>query len=266
MPSSCRGCHRDASLVQLPFNMQQVSRCDRLCHFSAGGSENDGTADLRISRQRESRPCRVSAPDDATTEEWRRGGANACTQDHPIDLNLEPWLKFGPSGSRCNGLLVLIEALMIAPPQTKSQRCRLLIAVMDRACRLSGLSRRQLAWQLGVSVGTVNAYYIGRVDPLRSRAVIQQRLARLNGVGLDALLEFYASGVWMGPAGRLPELNRDPMPCLRKGTRAADARAGCWPEEEGLQSPMLEIGLQMLRRRLRCSGRAQEQAPLAAAR
>lgn len=103
--------------------------------------------------------------------------------------------------------------------RTKSARCRLLIALMDRACRLSRLSRRQLAWQLGVSAGTVNAYYLGRVDPLHSRLIIQRRLAKLNGLHLEELLAFYDSGDWGAIPDRAVQLVRDLLPDLRVGKR-----------------------------------------------
>ena len=102
---------------------------------------------------------------------------------------------------------------------TPRQRCRLFAALMDRACRLSGLSRRQLARQLGVAVGSVNNYYLGKVDPLDNRLVIQQRLARLNGMPLEAVVAFYESGDWTVIETGEPQLQREVLRGLRpRGT------------------------------------------------
>ena len=116
-----------------------------------------------------------------------------------------------------------------------SERCRLMIALLDRASAINGLSRRQLADQLGVSVGTVNAYYLRRVDPFHCRIAIQKHLADLNGTSLDDAYAFYATGDWdligsgspvlakpvsrplRGPRSRVS--NREPSPLLEAGFR-----------------------------------------------
>jgi len=102
-------------------------------------------------------------------------------------------------------------------PTICRERCRQMIALMDRACGLNGLSRRQLARQLGLTVSTVNAYYSGRVDPLRCKLFIQHRLAELNGCTVDELVRFYQTGDWREIGFREPSLPRPGLKGLRPG-------------------------------------------------
>jgi hypothetical protein len=122
------------------------------------------------------------------------------------------------------------------------ERCRLMISLLDRAGALNGLSRRQLADQLGVSVGTVNAYYLRRVDPFHCRMVIQKRLGDLNGASLDDVYSFYASGDWQLIATGHPALTKP----VSKPLRGPRSRVG------GAEpSPLLEAGFRCLSRQRR---------------
>lgn len=113
-------------------------------------------------------------------------------------------------------------------PPGKAMRCRLMTVLLDRACRRSELSRRQLAQQLGVTVGTVSSYYRGLVDPLNCRLVIQQRLADLNGATVDEVCGFYRCGEWSGLSDRPPVLRQPILRGLRR-CRVADRKGAAKP-------------------------------------
>ncbi|MBM3938716.1 MAG: hypothetical protein FJ333_08720 [Sphingomonadales bacterium] len=122
------------------------------------------------------------------------------------------------------------------------ERCRLMIALLDRAGALNGLSRRQMACQLGVSVGTVNAYYLRRVDPFHCRMVIQKRLGDLNGTSLDDVYAFYASGDWQLIGAGSPVLAKPVSKPLRRPRSKVGYRE---------PSPLLEAGFRCLSRQRR---------------
>ncbi len=125
---------------------------------------------------------------------------------------------------------------------TEQRRC-LLSALLDRATRAHDLSRRQLAAQLGVAVGTVNNYYLGKVDPLNCRLLIQQRLAELNGSTVDELWRFYATGDWGLIGLRDPLLIRPIQKGLRR--RRGVSKAAAMEEP----SPLLQAGIRSLLRK-----------------
>ncbi len=129
---------------------------------------------------------------------------------------------------------------MVTCGTSATVRTELMCALMDRACRCQGLSRRQLASQLGVSVGTVNSYYLQKVDPLNCRLVIQQRLADLNGTTMDELTRFYGSGEWAVIGLRRPEQVKPVERGLRKRRWRRERVCG----EEG--SPLLQAGIRRL--------------------
>lgn len=52
------------------------------------------------------------------------------------------------------------------------------------------LSERRLATELGITIGTTQKYFRYRVHPLKVATGINQELARLLGITLDALLTF----------------------------------------------------------------------------
>lgn len=56
------------------------------------------------------------------------------------------------------------------------------------------LSERRLATELGITIGTTQKYFRYRVHPLKVATGINQELARLLGITLDALLTFYETG------------------------------------------------------------------------
>jgi DNA-binding XRE family transcriptional regulator len=116
---------------------------------------------------------------------------------------------------------------------TEQRRC-LFSALLDRATRAHDLTRRQLAAQLGVAVGTVNNYYLGKVDPLNCRLLIQQRLAELNGSTVDELWRFYSTGDWEVIGLRDPWLGRPVVQGMRAGCDAPEAEEKSPAEAAGL--------------------------------
>jgi hypothetical protein len=128
-----------------------------------------------------------------------------------------------------------------------SVRTELMCGLMDRACRCHELSRRQLASQLGVSVGTVNSYYLRKVDPFNCRLVIQQRLADLNGTTMDELTRFYGSGDWAVIGLRWPQVAKPVV----KGLSTRRVKREHVSGDEG--SPLLQAGVQRVLRGARGS-------------
>ncbi len=124
---------------------------------------------------------------------------------------------------------------------TEQRRC-LFSALLDRATRAHDLTRRQLAAQLGVAVGTVNNYYLGKVDPLNCRLLIQQRLAELNGSTVDELWRFYSTGDWEVIGLRDPWLSRPVVQGMRRRGRRRGSRNGAMDEP----SPLLQAGIRCL--------------------
>lgn len=98
------------------------------------------------------------------------------------------------------------------------ERGRVFGELLNRACERSDLTRRQLADQLDLSLATVTTYLMGGVDPLRTRVILQQRLARLNGLSMGDLLSLYCSGDWHQLRPSDPELQR---PVVRPPRRSA---------------------------------------------
>lgn len=136
---------------------------------------------------------------------------------------------------------------MTSSSTSATVRTELMSALMDRACRCHELSRRQLASQLGVSVGTVNSYYLRKVDPFNCRLVIQQRLADLNGTTMDELTRFYSSGDWALIGLRWPQVSKPVVKGLRKRRKKREHVRG----DEG--SPLLQAGIQRVLRGARGS-------------
>lgn len=128
------------------------------------------------------------------------------------------------------------------------ERRRLFTSLLDRACRLSELSRKQLAQQLSVSTGTVNAYLLHRVDPLNTRLVIQQRLAALNGLELNEVMALYETGDWDAMPRRAPRLLRHVQKPLRptRSRLARDLAAEEWRTRDLQPGPGLHARMPVL--------------------
>lgn len=65
---------------------------------------------------------------------------------------------------------------------------------LHQAMVASGSSQRGLSQEIGVTIGTMTKYLRGEVAPLRVGLGIQQRLAGVLGVTLDALCHYYETG------------------------------------------------------------------------
>ena len=55
-------------------------------------------------------------------------------------------------------------------------------------------SERRLAIEMGITVGTTQKYFRGKVHPLKVATGINSRLARLLEISLDELVHFYETG------------------------------------------------------------------------
>jgi transcriptional regulator with XRE-family HTH domain len=74
-------------------------------------------------------------------------------------------------------------------------------AALRQAMVLHGWSERRLALELGITIGTTQKYFRGKVHPLRVSTQVNQRLAYLLGVTLDALVRFYGTGEYESDLG-----------------------------------------------------------------
>lgn len=74
-------------------------------------------------------------------------------------------------------------------------------AALRQAMVVHGLSERRLALELGITIGTTQKYFRGKVHPLRVSTQVNQRLASLLGVTLDALVRFYGTGEYESDLG-----------------------------------------------------------------
>lgn len=55
-------------------------------------------------------------------------------------------------------------------------------------------SERHLAGELGITIGTTQKYFRGKVHPLSVQTRVSHKLARVLGITLDALVRFYETG------------------------------------------------------------------------
>lgn len=78
----------------------------------------------------------------------------------------------------------------------QTQATQRLAAALRQAMVQHGFSERKLATALGITIGTTQKYFRGRVEPMRVSTGISRELARLLGVTLDALVHFYETGEW----------------------------------------------------------------------
>lgn len=113
------------------------------------------------------------------------------------------------------------------------ERSRLFGELLNRACERSDLTRRQLADQLDLSLTTLTSYLVGGVDPLRTRVILQQRLARLNGLTMSDLLSLYCTGDWKQLQSCEPELQRPVVRPPRRSERKAWRRYGAPSQKAG---------------------------------
>ena len=65
---------------------------------------------------------------------------------------------------------------------------------LRQAMVVHGYSERRLATELGITIGTTQKYFRGKVHPLKVATGISQKLSDLLGVTLDALVRYYESG------------------------------------------------------------------------
>lgn len=55
-------------------------------------------------------------------------------------------------------------------------------------------SERHLAGELGITIGTTQKYFRGKVHPLSVQTRVSHKLAKVLGITLDALVRFYETG------------------------------------------------------------------------
>ena len=65
---------------------------------------------------------------------------------------------------------------------------------LRQAMVVHSYSERRLATELGITIGTTQKYFRGKVHPLKVATGISQKLSDLLGVTLDALVRYYESG------------------------------------------------------------------------
>lgn len=65
---------------------------------------------------------------------------------------------------------------------------------LRQAMVVNGMSERRMAAALGITIGTTQKYFRGSVHPMKVATGINQKLAALLGITLDALVRFYETG------------------------------------------------------------------------
>jgi transcriptional regulator with XRE-family HTH domain len=68
--------------------------------------------------------------------------------------------------------------------------------VLRHAMVVNGLSERRLASALGITIGTTQKYFRGKVHPLKVATEITYKLAGLLGMTSDSLVRFYEGGAY----------------------------------------------------------------------
>lgn len=63
------------------------------------------------------------------------------------------------------------------------------------------LSERGLARKLGITIGTTQKYFRGRIHPMRIATEVNRKLALELGLTLDSLIHYYETGEYEGWAG-----------------------------------------------------------------
>jgi len=81
-----------------------------------------------------------------------------------------------------------------APGESDEVAVHRFAQALRQAMVVHGYSERRLATELGITIGTTQKYFRGKVHPLKVATGISQKLAALLGVTLDALVHYYASG------------------------------------------------------------------------
>lgn len=76
---------------------------------------------------------------------------------------------------------------------------------LRQAMVANGMSERRMAAALGITIGTTQKYFRGVVHPMKVATGINQKLAALLGITLDALLCFYETGKYENPVS-FPEV------------------------------------------------------------
>lgn len=65
---------------------------------------------------------------------------------------------------------------------------------LRQAMVVNGISERKMAALLGVTSGTTQKYFRGEVNPFKVGTAVNRGLARMLGVSLDQLCDFYETG------------------------------------------------------------------------
>jgi transcriptional regulator with XRE-family HTH domain len=79
-------------------------------------------------------------------------------------------------------------------PKADSQRLARFAKALRQAMIVNEISERRMATMLGITSGTTQKYFRGEVDPLKVGTGVNRGLARLLGVSLDQLVDYYETG------------------------------------------------------------------------
>jgi transcriptional regulator with XRE-family HTH domain len=81
-----------------------------------------------------------------------------------------------------------------ASSRPESQRLERFAKALRQAMVVNQVSERKMATMLGITSGTTQKYFRGEVDPLKVGTGVNRGLARMLGVSLDQLCDFYETG------------------------------------------------------------------------
>lgn len=79
-------------------------------------------------------------------------------------------------------------------PKADSLRLERFAKALRQAMIVNRVSERRMAAMLGITSGTTQKYFRGEVDPLKVGTGVNRGLARLLGVSLDQLVDYYETG------------------------------------------------------------------------
>lgn len=77
-----------------------------------------------------------------------------------------------------------------------SERLVRFAKALRQAMIVNEISERRMAAMLGITSGTTQKYFRGEVDPLKVGTGVNRGLARLLGVSLDQLVDYYETGTY----------------------------------------------------------------------
>jgi transcriptional regulator with XRE-family HTH domain len=82
----------------------------------------------------------------------------------------------------------------VSASEADSERLVRFAKALRQAMIVNEISERRMAAMLGITSGTTQKYFRGEVDPLKVGTGVNRGLARLLGVSLDQLVDYYETG------------------------------------------------------------------------